>query len=139
MQLPDDYPDLLTDEVAPFGLEFDAVTPDEDGDVSLTFDAEPESFVRAYPGLGIEESYGDAWPPAALELCLRFDPHGDPFQITFEVFDLLAWAASADPELHSRLNTMADPSDHAAAVGETLGRMLEDERPRIDDYLDYSG
>lgn len=135
MQLPDDYPDLLTDEVAPFGFEFDAVTADEDGDAAVSFVAEPESFVRAYPGLGIEESYGDAWPPAALELRLLFDPHGDPVQITFEVFDLLAWAASADPELHVRLNSMESPADHAEAVGEALGQLLE-ERPPTDDYLD---
>ena len=55
------------------------------------------------------------------------------------MFDLLAWAASEDPDLHTRLNTMDDPADHAAAVGEALGRAMEQERSQVEEYLDYSG
>ena len=105
----------------------------------MLFEADPESFVRTHPELGIEESYGSKWPPATLELRLRFDRQGDPEQIEFEVFDLLAWAASEDPDLHTRLNTMDDPADHAVAVGEALGRAMEQERSQVEEYLDYSG
>ena len=56
MEIPDDYPDALTDELAPYGFEFAAVSDDEEGGTIVLFEAEPESFVRAYPLLGIEES-----------------------------------------------------------------------------------
>lgn len=137
MQLPDDYTDLLIDELAPYGFEFGSVAESEDdGEVAVLFGAEPDSFVRTHRGLGIEESYGNSWPPDSLELWLRFDSHGDPIQIDFEVFDLLAWAASADPELHGRLNSMDDPSDHAVAVGEALAMVLEGEPRQVDDFLE---
>ncbi|MCA0293924.1 MAG: hypothetical protein LCH96_01190 [Actinobacteria bacterium] len=136
MPIPEDYPDELTDELAPYGFEFGAVQEDDDMGTSVLFVADPESFVHAHPGLGIEESHGASWPPASLDLWISFDRHGDPVQISFEVFDLLAWAASEDPELASRLNSMEDPADHAVAVGEALGHVLEQERPQYDDYLD---
>ena len=136
MQIPDEYPDALIDELAPYGFEFDSVSEDEDGEIVVLFQAEPESFVRANPGLGIEDSYGDTWPPDRLALWLRFDRHGDPVQVEFEVFDLLASTASMDPELHARLNTMEDPFVHAAAVGEALGAVLRQEPPPADDYME---
>jgi hypothetical protein len=136
MQIPDDYPDALIDELAPYGFQFNSVTETDDGEVAVLFEAEPESFVRAHPGLGIDDSYGTHWPPACLDLWLKFDPHGDPVEISFEVFDLMAWAASADPELHARLNTMDDPADHAVAVGEAMGHVLEQEPAPVDDYLE---
>lgn len=136
MEIPDDYPDALTDELAPYGFEFASVSADEEGGTVVLFEAEPESFVRAYPLLGIEESYGSAWPPDSLELQVVFDSLGDPVQIDFETIDLLSWAAAVDPELHVRLNTMAEPLDHAAAVGEALGAALQPERAAVDDYLD---
>ncbi len=136
MPIPEDYPDALVDELAPYGFEFGGVQEDDDAGTSILFVADPESFVRTHPGLGIEESHGAAWPPASLDLWVSFDRHGDPIQISFEVFDLLAWAASEDPDLHTRLNTMEDPADHAAAVGEAIGHVLEQEGTRIDDYLE---
>jgi hypothetical protein len=138
MPIPDDYTDALTDELAPYGFEFGSVGQDEDGLTAVLFEAEPESFARAYPWLRIEDSYGAQWPPRSLKLWLKFDRHDDPVQLDFEVFDLLAWAASADPELHTRLNTMEDPPDHAVAVGEALGHALEQEGPEANEY-DYSG
>jgi hypothetical protein len=139
MPIPDDYPDALVDELAPYGFEFTSVTEEDDGGTAVLFEADPESFVRVHRGLGIENSYSAGWPPDSLRLWVAFDRHGDPIQVEFEVFDLLAWAASADPRLHSRLNTMDDPFDHAVAVGEALGRVLRYERPNVDEYLDYSG
>ncbi len=136
MQVPDDYPDALQDELAPYGLEFAMVSAGEDGEIAVLFEAEPESFARAYPDLGIEESYGTAWPPAQLQLWVKFDRHGDPIQLDFEVFDLLAWTASVDPELHDRLNTFDDPSDHAVAVGQALGLVLTEAREPVADYLE---
>jgi hypothetical protein len=136
MPIPEDYPDALTDELAPYGFEFSTVQEDDDAGTSVLFEADAESFVHTHPGLGIEESYGSGWPPPCLDLWVSFDRHGDPTQITFEVFDLLAWTASEDPELHDRLNTMDDPADHAAAVGEAVGRVLEQERTRANDYLE---
>ncbi len=135
MEIPDEYPDALTDELAPYGFAFASTTEGEDGETAVVFEAEPESFVRSNPGLGIEESYGSAWPPASLRLIVNFDRHGDPIQVDFETIDLLAWAASADPQLHDRLNTMADPFDQAVAVGEALGAVLSTEQP-IDDFLE---
>lgn len=136
MQLPDNYPDALTDELAPFGFEFASVTADEEGGAVVRFVAEPESFVRANPGLGIEESYGTGWPPAHLQLQLLFDRFGDPFHIDFETIDLMSWAAAADPGLHVRLASLADPLDHAAAVGEALGAALQPDRADAEEYLE---
>lgn len=136
MEFPDEYPDALTDEVAAYGFEFTSLSDTEDGGTAVLFEADAESFVRAHPGLGIEESYGTRWPPGSLELWLRFDQFGDPVEISFEVFDLLAWAASTDPDLHARLSSMDDPADHAVAVGEVLEGVLEPEEPIRDEYLE---
>jgi len=136
MELPEDYVEALIDELAPYGFEFSSVATDEDEETALLFEAEPESFVRTHRGLGIDDSYGTAWPPEALQLWLRFDRHGDPVQLEFEVFDLLAATASMDPQLHTRLNTMDDPEDHAVAVGEALRLVLEPEAQPADDYLE---
>ena len=135
MESLQDYADALTDELGPFGFEFNSVSRTGDGEVAVLFEADAESFVRSHPGLGIQESYGEQWPPPCLDLWLKFD-HGEPVEISFEVFDLLAWAASADPALHARLGSADDPSDHAVAVGEALGRVLDQERPHLDDYLE---
>jgi hypothetical protein len=136
MQLPDNYPDALTDELAPYGFEFASVSTDDEGGATVLFVAEPESFVRGNPDLGIEESYGTGWPPAHLRLQLLFDRFGDPFHIDFETIDLMSWAAAAAPELHARLSSMADPQDQAAAVGEALGAALRPERADADEYLE---
>lgn len=136
MQLPDIYPDALTDELAPYGFEFASVSADDEGGAEVIFHAEPASFVRAYPGLGIEESYGRSWPPAQLRLQLLFDRFGDPFHIDFETIDLMAWAAAVDPGLHALLSSMADPSDQAAAVGEALGATLRPEGADGNEYLE---
>ena len=136
MQVPDHYPDALIDELAPYGFEFASVSTDDEGGVTLLFVAEPESFVRAYPGFGIEESYGTGWPPDHLRLQLSFDRFGDPFHIAFETIDLMSWAAAADPELHGRLSSMSDPVDQAAAVGEALGTALQPERSDAEEYLE---
>ena len=136
MELPEDYTDALVDELAPYGFEFSAVSTEDDAETSVVFEAEPESFARTHRWLGIEDSYGAAWPPEALELWLRFDRHGDPVQVEFEVFDLLAATASLDPQLHARLSSMDDPQDHAVAVGEALRLVLEPEARPADDYLE---
>ena len=135
MRLPEDYPDLLADEVAPFGLEFRSIGEDEDGGALLEYVTDPESFEANNPSLGIAESYGAEWPPEHLVLRLRFDRHGDPLEASFEVFDLFSWAASVDPALHDRLNTMADPADHAVAVGEAL-RLVTQRPDGGADFLD---
>lgn len=136
MQLPDNYPDALTDELAPYGFEFASVSADEEGGATVLFVAEPHSFVRANPALGIEESYGTDWPPPHLRLRLLFDRFGDPFHIDFETIDLMSWAAAAAPELHARLSSMADADDQAAAVGEALGAALRPEPASADEYLE---
>lgn len=120
--LPEGYLDELRDELAPFGLEYGSLT-EGPGVTEVVFTADPESFVRAHPWLGIQESYGRTWPPARLELQLRFD-RGDPTQIEFETLDLLTQTASTDPALRDRLNTLADPADQAAAVGQALAEAL---------------
>jgi hypothetical protein len=136
MQLPDNYPDALTDELAPYGFEFASVSADDEGGATVLFVAEPESFVRSNRGLGIAESYGTGWPPAHLRLRLLFDRFGDPFHIDFETIDLMSWAAAADPKLHTRLSSMADPADQAAAVGEALGASLQPDRADAEEYLE---
>ena len=128
MELPTGYTDLLSDELAPFGLEFSSITTTDEV-TSVRFQADPESFVRDHPGLGIAESYGATWPPAALALWVRFDAEANPVEISFEVFDLMMWAASVDPGLRDRLNTLADPADHAEAVGEALAAVLYPSEP----------
>lgn len=120
--LPEGYLDALRDELAPLGLEYGSAI-DGPGVTEVVFTADPESFVRAHPWLGIEESYGRNWPPEQLELRLRFD-RGDPTQVEFETVDLLAQTASTDPALRDRLNTLDDPADQAAAVGQALAEAL---------------
>ncbi len=132
MELPEDYVEALVDELAPYGFEFGSVTTDEDAGTAVLFEAEPRAFLRAHRGLGLV----DADRQEALELWLRFDRHGDPVQIEFEVFDLLAATASMDPELHTRLNTMEDAQDHAVAVGEALRMVLEPEAVPGNTYLE---
>lgn len=134
MELPEGYLGDLIDELAPYGFEFGTVSPGEEGGSDVLFEAEPEAFVQTYPDCGIEDSYGPEWPPNCLDLWLRFDSGGDPIEISFEIFDLLAWSASTDSELHARLSVVADPEDHAMAVGEALGRVL---RPTPTEDLDY--
>ena len=119
MPVPEGYVDLLTDELAPFGLVF--VRRDES---TITFEADPRSFVAAYDAADIEESYGDAWPPDALVLSIDVDPDCDVTRIEFETYDVLDWAAAADPELGGRLNNVNDPADQAQAVGAALGALL---------------
>ena len=136
MQLPDNYPDALTDELAPYGFEFAGVSADDEGGATASFVAEPASFVRTNPGPAIEESYGTGWPPAHLRLGVSFDRFGDPFHIDFETIDLMSWAAAADPELHARLSSMDDPSDQAAAVGEALGAALQPDRRNAEEDLE---
>ncbi|HML50763.1 MAG TPA: hypothetical protein PKD84_05035 [Propionicimonas sp.] len=134
MELLEGYIELLMDELAPYGLEFEAVavTP-ETGWREVTFRADPDSFLRRYPELGLAELYGDEWPPAGLYLRLRINPDGDPTQLEFENTDLMAQTASVDPQLRVRLNTMNDPADHAMAVGQALGLALAP----VDEDNDY--
>lgn len=120
--LPEGYLDALRDELAPFGLELGSLA-DTPGVTEVVFTADAESFARTHSWLGIEESYGRAWPPAQLELRLRFDS-GDPTRVEFETVDLLAQTASTDPALRDRLNTLADPADQAAAVGQALAEAI---------------
>ena len=130
MPVPAEYVDLLTDELAPFGLVFSRcsesprTSPASERHCTVTFDADPESFVAAYDAADIEESYGDAWPPDTLRLAIDIDPDGDVTRIEFETHDLLDWAASCDPELGTRLNNVADPADQAQAVGTVLAAIL---------------
>ena len=121
MELPEGYIEDLMDELAPYGLEFEAVsvTP-ETGWREVTFRADPDSFLRRYPELGLEDLYGDQWPPSGLYLRLRINPAGDPTQLDFETIDLMSQTAAADLELRDRLNTLTDPADHAVAVGQAL-------------------
>jgi len=42
----------------------------------------------------------------------------------FETVDLLAQTASTDRALRDRLNTLADPADQAAAVGQALAAAI---------------
>lgn len=134
VDLPDGYLDALTDELAPFGFEFDQVRQDAEG-IELDYRADPDWFVRQYPNFGVEESYGRSWPPAGLHLRLRIDSGGDPVQLEFETIDLFAQTASVDLALRDRLNTLADPGDHAVAVGQALAAALQ-EPEDAGDYLD---
>lgn len=124
MELPDDYLDSLTDELAPFGLEFIEVSDGPEGEAVIRFEADPEDFVRRYPWTEIDASYGDDWPPAALELWIRVDDHGDLVEISFEVFDILLWAAADAPDLAGRLATLDDPEDQATALGQAFSELL---------------
>ena len=130
MPMAPDYADLLTDELAPFGFVF--VRSHEcatDKHKTVTFAADPESFVTAYDAADIEDSYGDAWPPDALTLSIDVDPDGDVTRIVFETHDLLDWAAANEPELAARMNSLIDPVDQAQAVGEALAAILAPAAP----------
>lgn len=122
MPVPPGYVDLLTDELAPFGLVFAGCS--ESDLTTVAFEADPESFVATYDAADIEGSYGDAWPPAALALAIDVEPNGDVTRIVFETYDLLDWAAANDPGLGARLNNVADPADQAQAVGTALAEVL---------------
>ena len=137
MTVPDGYVDALIDELAPLGFDFTSTEPvleDEGGD-SILFEADPLSFVQRYPGLGLAEAYGDDWPARRLDLWIKLDRHGEPYEIGFEIFDVLAWSASEDLGLHDRLNTLNDPADHAVAVGQALGRLLESPGEPADEFF----
>jgi len=123
MELPEDYLDVLTDELAPYGFEFSTAETDSEGQWQIRFEVEPEWFVHRYPWTEIDASYGDAWPPEQLALWIRIDSR-DVVEITFEVYDVLLWAQAEAPELAGRLSTLEDPEDQAAAVGQALGEVL---------------
>jgi len=135
MGLPDGYLASLSDNLAPYGLEFATCTELPGGTTELVFTTDPQSFARQHPQLGVEFAYGDEWPPPQLRLILAFDEQLNPLQAEFETVDLLAWTASADPALRNRLNTLDDPEDHASAVAEAFGEILTVADPE-DDYLD---
>ncbi|MBA3022175.1 hypothetical protein [Propionicimonas sp.] len=128
MKLPDGYVDALSDELAPYGLEFAAVSEDSDG-LEITFRADAGAFAAQYPDFGVAESYGSTWPPAELTLSLRFDVGGNPVQFVFETVDLLTQTASIDLSLRDRLNTVDDPADHAVAVGEAFALAVSADEP----------
>lgn len=132
MDLPEGYVGALCDELAPYGLEFEEVRRDADG-YEIDFRADPGWFVQQFPGLGIAESYGQAWPPEGLHLRLRLDFGGDPVQLEFETIDLFAQTASADAALRDRLNTLNDPADHAVAVGQAVALAVA--APQEDDQF----
>lgn len=125
MDLPDDYLDVLTDELAPFGLELDTAQSDSGAEWQIRFEAEPESFVHRYPWTDIDASYGANWPPASLSLWLRGEG-SDVVEITFEVYDVLLWAQGEAPALAGRLGSLEDPQDQAQAVGQALGELLSE-------------
>ena len=132
MELPEDYVDLLADELAPFGLGFAAVQENPE-ETAVLFEAEPQSFVRSFGAVDVEDSYGEQWPPACLELRVQVGPRGDVVEVSFEIWDLLADAAGSDPELAARLGSLADPADQAAAVGEALRAVLEPPGEPVDE------
>ncbi|HRA75684.1 MAG TPA: hypothetical protein PLE12_05565 [Propionicimonas sp.] len=132
MELPEDYVDLLADELAPFGLGFAAVQENPE-ETAVLFEAEPQSFVRSFGAVDVEDSYGEQWPPASLELRVQVGPRGDVVEVSFEIWDLLADAAGSDPELAARLGSLADPADQAAAVGEALRAVLEPPGEPVDE------
>lgn len=123
MELPDDYLDLLADELAPFGLEFESAAPDEEDVWQIRFEAEPENFIHQYPWTEIDASYGNNWPPASLELLIAVDDN-DVVEISFEIYDVLLWAQGDSPELAGRLSTLDDPEDQAEALGQALAALL---------------
>ncbi len=123
MELPEDYLDLLADELAPFGLEFDASVLDDEDVWQIRFTAEPETFVHQYPWTDMDASYGDSWPPEALELLIAVED-SDVVEINFEIWDVLLWAQGEAPELAGRLATLDDPEDQAEAVGQALATLL---------------
>ncbi|MBK9696610.1 MAG: hypothetical protein IPO80_04125 [Propionibacteriaceae bacterium] len=135
MDLPEDYIDLLSDELAPFGFEFLAVQDDPEGGTAVSFETEPDWFVRNFPGTDIERSYRRSWPPERLTLQITIDRGDDVTDVSFETYDLMLWANSEDHKLAGRLGSLADPIDHAAAVGEALGRILEPAPYSEDDDL----
>ncbi len=123
MELPDDYLDLLADELAPFGLEFDSSVLDDEDVWQIRFEAEPENFVHQDPWTAIDASYGSSWPPEVLELLIAVEDN-DVVEISFEIYDVLMWAQGASPELAGRLSTLADPEDQAEALGQALAALL---------------
>lgn len=123
--IPQEFLDLLSDELAPFGFELEGVGPD-DGErtETLTYRVEPDTFVRQHRGTGIRASYRDTWPPDSLRLVLVLDPTGDVLEASFEVFDLLAWAAGEDPDLADRMNSFTDAAECASAIAAALAGAL---------------
>jgi hypothetical protein len=134
MGLPDGYLATLSDDLAPYGLEYSSTVERPGGITELIFTTEPEGFAQQHPQLGVEFAYGEDWPPPRLKLLLAFDQRLNPLRAEFETVDLLAWTASADPMLRNRLNTLDDPDDHAAAVAEAFGEILAVADPS-GDYL----
>lgn len=123
MELPDDYLDLLADELAPYGLEFASSVLDEEDVWQIRFEAEPEHFIHHYPWTDIDASYGGAWPPEALHLLIAVED-SDVVEISFEIWDVLLWAQGASSELAGRLATLDDPEDQAEALGQALAALL---------------
>jgi hypothetical protein len=123
MDLPPDYLDLLADELAPFGLEFESSVLDDEDVWQIRFETEPESFVRHYPWTEIDTSYGSSWPPPALHLLIGVEEN-DVVEISFEIYDMLLWAQSESSELAGRLATLDDPEDQAEALGQALAALL---------------
>lgn len=137
MAIPDGYVDDLIDELSPYGLEFTEVQPvtDNEGGERIIFQADLPTFVRLYPDHGLGETFRDDWEGRTIYLWITLDRHGEPEEIQFEIFDVMAWSASEAPGLHARMNSLDDPADNAVAIGLAVGRLLEPNPEPADDYF----
>jgi len=138
MTVSPEYPDMLADELAPFGLVFARMSPSAsagDPRTEIVFQADPESFVDHFQARDIVRSYGGNWPPEQLHLRIEIDGRDNVTQAVFEIYDLLGWASS-DPGIGSQINTLADPAGQAASVGQAMNAVLtpyRDQAPWRDD------
>jgi len=82
---------------------------------SLLWEADPSRFAARYPDSGIEQSYGDQWPPPCIDYWVYVDPRELTARLSVE-----GWNADSDGSLELTGDAALDGPCLAAAFAAIL-------------------
>lgn len=94
---------------------------------AVLYEAAPLDFVTRYPESDLQESYPpDEWPPACVDLWLKFDWNENRTDFNLEGFEVTQdLAASGHEGVATRATRLTDdPEDDARAIASALAHVL---------------